>query len=187
MTCSASDPDGDELSYEWSIDGGDISGTGPQSTWTSPEEVGIYHVTVSVTDGHGSSTTDSLSISAATEQPPIIEDLLITADHCYLKTNTSPYKVGKEQEYRIECVVADTSIELSYEWLIECKNPDTEIYEWPCDGGEFSGLGSIITWTAPNRVVDIRVTVIVSKAAVSTASKNIVLSVVSCSRCTFGC
>jgi len=174
MTCTALDLDNDELSYEWSTDGGDISGTDHQITWTAPEEVGIYHVTVLVTDGHGSSATDSLSISVATEQPPIIEDLLITADHCYLKTNTSPYKVGKEQEYHIECVVADTSIELSY--------------EWSCEDGTISGEGSMITWTAPDQYLDrTTITVTVSNIAGNMANKNIVLNVVNCSRCTFGC
>jgi len=189
VTCDASDPDGDELSYEWTASGGDISGTGPEVIWTAHEEVGIYHVTVVVTDGHGRSATDSLSISVASEQPPIIEALLITKDrygHCYLKTYSWGYKVGKEQKYDIECVVADTGIEVSYEWLIECKNPDTQIYEWPCDGGELSGEGSMITWTAPNRAVDIRVTVTVSDISGNMVSKNIYLQVVSCSACTFG-
>ena len=174
LMCTASEPDGDELSYEWSTTGGDISGMGAVVNWTAPEEVGMYDVTVVVKDGHSSSATDSLSISVATEQPPIIEDLLITADHCYLKTNTSPYKVGKEQEYHIECVVADTSIELSY--------------EWSCEDGTISGEGSMITWTAPNKTITATtVTVTVSNIAGNMASKNIVLNVVNCSRCTFGC
>ena len=174
VTCDASDPDDDELSYEWTVTGGDTSGTGTVVNWTAPETVGIYNVTVIVTDGHGSSATDSVSISVATGQPPVIEDLLITADHCYLKTNTSPYKVGKEQEYHIECVVTDTSIELSY--------------EWSCEDGTISGEGSTITWTAPDEyLARTTVTVTVSNIAGNMASKNIVLNVVSCSRCTFGC
>ncbi len=174
VTCDASDTDGDELIYEWTTDGGDISGTVPQVTWTAPEEVGIYHITVSVTDDHGSSATDTLPISVAREQPPIIEDLLITADHCYLKINTSPYKVGRKQEYHIECVVADTSIELSY--------------EWSCEDGTISGEGSMITWTAPDEYLErTTVTVTVSNIVGNMASKNIVLNVVNCSRCTFGC
>ncbi|MFW6102086.1 MAG: Ig-like domain-containing protein [Chloroflexota bacterium] len=174
VTCTASDPDGDELSYEWSTTGGDISGTGAAVNWTAPEAIGIHNIMVVVRDGHGSSDTDSLTISVATEQPPIIEDLLITADHCYLKTNTSPYKVGKGQEYHIECVVADADTELSY--------------DWSCDDGEISGDGSMITWTAPNEYVErTSVTVIVSDISGNMATKNVYLTVVTCSRCTFGC
>ena len=177
VTCTAPDPDGDELSYEWSTSGGDISGTGAAVNWTAPEAVGIYDVTVVVTDGHGSSATDSLlHISVATEQPPIIEALLVTKDrygHCYLLTYSWGYKVGKGQKYDIECIVSDTSGEVSY--------------NWSCDGGELSGEGSMITWTAPNTEGDVTVTVIVSDIAGNMASKNIILRVVPCSGCTFGC
>jgi len=189
VTCDASDPDGDELSYEWTASEGDISGTGAVVNWTAPGEVGIHRITVVVKDGHGSSAIDSLFISVASEQPPIIEALPVTKDrygHCYLRTYSWGYKVGKGQKYDIECVVADTGIEVSYEWLIECKNPDTQIYEWPCDGGELSGEGSMITWTAPNRAVDIRVTVTVSDISGNMVSKDISLNVVTCSSCTFG-
>jgi len=177
VTCTASDPDGDELSYEWSTTGGDITGTGAVVSWTAPEAVGIYDITVVVTDGHGSSDTDLLTISVATEQPPTIEELRITADHCYLKTNTSPYKVGREQEYHIECVVADADTELSY--------------NWSCDDGEITeilGDGSMITWEAPNEYVErASVRVIVSDISGNMATKNVYLEVVNCSRCTFGC
>lgn len=178
MTCFASDLDGDELSYEWSTTGGDISGTGPEVTWTAPEAVGIYHVTVVVKDGHGSSATRTLYISVATGQPAIIEALLVTAEHCYLREQGSGYLVGKGQKYDIGCIVANTSGEL--------------VYDWSCDGGEISEIsedGSMITWTAPNPpgTEDVTVTVIVSDIADNMVSKNITLNVVSCSKCTFGC
>ena len=180
VTCNATDPDGDELSYEWTANGGDISGTGAVVSWTAPQEVGMYDITVVVKDGHGSSATDSLPISVATGQPPIIEGLLITKDrygHCYLKKSGEKYLVGQGQKYDIECIVSDTSGEVSY--------------NWSCDDGEISEIsedGSMITWTAPNKYVEIsRVTVIVSDIAHSMATKNIILNVVSCSACTFRC
>jgi len=175
VTCTASDPDGDELSYEWSATGGDISDTGAVVNWTAPKEVGIYDVTVVVTDSHGSSATKTLHISVATEQPPIIEALLVTAEHCYLKEEDSGYKVGKGQKYDIECIVSDTGGEVSY--------------NWSCDGGEISEDGSMITWTAPNPSgsIDVTVTVIVSDIAGNMMTKNIILNVVACSPCTFGC
>jgi hypothetical protein len=178
VMCTASDPDGDEISYEWAATGGDISGMGAVVNWTAPEEVGIYHVTVVVKDRHGSSATRTLPISVATGQPPVIEELRITKDrygHCYLKESGEEYLVGKEQMYDIECVVADTSSGVSY--------------NWSCNGGNISGLGSLITWTAPNPSgsVDVTVTVIVSDIATNMATESMILNVVSCSRCTFGC
>jgi hypothetical protein len=172
VTCTASDLDGDELSYEWTTTRGDISGTGPAINWTAPEEVGIYYITVVATDGYRSSATDSLSISVAIDQPPAIEELRVTAEHCYLKKEGSGYLVGKGQEYDIECIVSDT-IELVYDWLY--------------DGGELSGDGSLITWTAPNTSGYVTITVMVSDIAGNMASKTMILHVVNCSACTFGC
>ena len=172
VTCTASDPDDDELSYEWSTSGGNISGTGAAVNWTAPEEVGIYHVTVVVTDGHGEEDTRSVYLSAATGTPPTIEDLIVTAEHKYLKTTTYGYKVGKTKEYDIECIASNTSGEL--------------VYEWSCDGGEISGEGSMITWTAPDTEGDVTVTVVVTDVADNSVSKSIILNVVPCSACIFG-
>jgi FlaG/FlaF family flagellin (archaellin) len=172
VTCTASDRDGDELYYEWSTTGGDISGTGTVVNWTAPGEVGIYYVTVVVTDAHGmEGTWPSLPLSVVTGTPPIIEDLTVTAEHKYLKTTTYGYMVGKTKEYDIECIASGTG-ELIYDWL--------------CDGGEISGEGSTITWTAPDESDYFTVTVIVSDAANNSVSKSVVLRVVPCSACTFG-
>jgi len=176
VTCTASDRDNDELYYEWSATGGDIYGTGAVVNWTAPGEVGIYHVTVVVTDGHGEEDTWPLvPLGVTTDTPPIIEDLIVTADHKYLKTTTYGYMVGKAKEYKIECKVSDTSVGVSYNWSCE-------------DGGisEISGDGSMITWTAPDESAYFTVTVIVSAGADNRVPKSVVIKVVSCSACTFG-
>lgn len=176
VTCNATDPDGDELSYEWTATAGSISGTGAIVNWTAAQEVGIYDITVVVRDIDGDSVMDSLHVSVATEQPPLVEALRITKDrygHCYLKQSGEKYLVGQEQKYDIECIVSDTSTEL--------------FYGWSCTEGELSGEGSLITWTAPNTSVEVTVTVVVSDIAGNMFTESIILSVVSCSRCTFGC
>jgi len=172
VTCTASDPDGDELSYEWSASGGSITGTGTVVNWTAPEEVGIYHVTVAVKDGDGGEDTGLIYLSAATGTPPTIEDLIVTAEHQYLKETTTGYKVGKTKEYDIECVASNTSGEL--------------VYEWSCTGGEISGEGALIIWTAPDTESDVTVTVVVTDVADNIVSKSIILNVVPCSACIFG-
>ncbi len=177
VTCNASDADGDKLSYEWSADGGDVSGTGSKVTWSAPQTVGTYNITVVVSDGHGGSVTRTLPISVALEQPPIIEALRVTKDrygHCFLKAYSWGYKVGQGKKYDIECVVANTSGEVSYEW------------SW--EDGEVSGGGSMITWTAPNTSDEVTVTVTVSDSAGNRGAMNVILEVVSCNSCTFpGC
>jgi hypothetical protein len=164
VTCTASDPDGDELSYEWTASGGNITGTGAVVNWTAPEAVDIYDITVVVTDGHGEKATRSMHLSVALGTPPIIEDLIVTAKgHQYLRKSTSgyDYDVWKTKEYDIECIASNTSGEV--------------FYEWSSDGGEISGEGSTITWTAPNPIgsVQVTVTVIVSDVAGNRVSRSI--------------
>ena len=172
VTCTASDADDDELTYEWSTSGGNITGTGAAVTWTAPEEVGTYNITVVVTDGHGGEDTELIYLSAATGTPPIIEDLAITAEHQYLKKTSFGYRVGKTKEYDIECITSNTGTEL--------------VYEWSCTGGQISGEGSMITWTAPDVVGEVTVTAVVTDVADNIVSKSIILDVVSCTACTFG-
>ena len=173
VTCDAEDPKGDELSYNWSASGGNITGTGPEVIWTAPEEVGMYDITVVVDDGQGKNDTGSIALIASNGPPPIIEALIVTAEHKYLKETTTGYKVGKTQEYYIECIASsNTSGEL--------------VYEWSCDGGEISGEGSTITWTAPDTAGDVTVTVKVFDSLDNWVKKSIVLEVVSCSSCVFG-
>lgn len=175
VTCDAEDPDEDDLSYEWTVDGGDILGTGAVVNWSAPQESGVYRITVTVKDGHGSLDTRMLSVIVALEQPTIIEDLVVTADHCYLKTYSWGYKVGREQEYYIECLVANTSTEMSYQWA--------------CEDGTISGEGPVITWVAPNEYIEtttVTVTVTDLDRDIMDA-KSVVFNVVSCSSCTFRC
>jgi hypothetical protein len=178
VTCDASDLDSDEPNYEWTASGGNITGTGAVVNWTAPEAVGIYHITVVVTDGYGGSDTRTLPVTVVTGQPPTIVDLLITKDrygHCYLKKYSGGYYVGKGQQYDIECVVSDTSIELSYVW----SSTGGEIFDTSEDG-------SMIGWAAPNDSGKVTITVIASDIAGNMVSKNLVLKVVDCSTCTFG-
>jgi hypothetical protein len=173
VTCNASDRDGDELSYDWSAGKGIISGTGPEITWTAPEEIGVCDVTVFVDDGQGGNVTGSLMLFAANGTHAIIENLTVTArEPKYLKEYSWGYKVGREKEYDIECVSSNTSGELVYEWL--------------CDGGEITGEGSVIMWTAPNTSCDVTVTVVVFDAAGYVDNESIFFEVVACTSCTFG-
>jgi len=59
ITCEASDPDGDELTYIWSAERGTISGEDHEVTWTAPSEYGDYLITVTVSDGRGGEVTSS--------------------------------------------------------------------------------------------------------------------------------
>ena len=168
VTCQAEDPDGHALGYEWSTTGGHIEATGHEVVWTAPGQVGSYTITVVVQDGHGSSATRTLDVSVVSDQPPVIQALLVTANHKYLykRDYTGGYRVGKGQQYQIECIVADTDVEL--------------LYEWSHSSGAMSGEGSLITWTAPDEDVSVIVTVVVSDIVGNTTTESVELEVVDC-------
>jgi len=174
MVCSASDLDGDTLSYEWTATGGAISGTGESVNWTAPQEVGLYNIAVVVRDGRGGEDTAFLSLSVATRPPPIIEKLTVTArEPKYLKTDSSGYTVGRTKQYDIACNVSDAS--------------DVVSYSWSCESGAISGEGSMITWTAPDESLNrTTVTVVVSDVYGGMVTERVVFRVASCTSCTFG-
>ncbi len=174
VSCNASDPDGDDLSYEWTATGGDISGTDSEVTWTAPEEPGQYSITVTVTDGHGGSATETVLVRVVTGEPPVIEALVITKDryeHCYLDTRRG--LVGQGYKYDIECIASHPDgFELSYEW------------EWNIgEVFEISEDGSMISWMAPNKSGDVTFTVTVYDVTDNMVSENVRLTVVFCSPC----
>jgi len=173
VTCTASDPDGDELSYEWSATGGSITGTGAVVNWVAPGEVGIYDITVLDTDSQGGEDTGSIALIASNGPSPVIEDVIVTAKgHPYLKETATGYMVLKTYPYDIECIASGTDGEL--------------VYEWSCTGGEISGEGSLITWTAPDTEGDVTVTVVVIDVVDRTVSESIILNVVTCPACILG-
>ena len=177
VTCEATDPDDDQLSYEWSATGGNISGTSAAVNWTAPQKVGVYNVTVVVKDGHASEAVMFLPLSVDLGTPPTIENLIVTPKgHIYLRECTvagCDYDAWKTREYDIECIASNTSGEL--------------VYDWSCTDGNISGEGSSITWTAPNKQststvrAGATVTVVVSDTAGNSVGKNIFFYIPTCS------
>jgi hypothetical protein len=53
LTCVASDPDLDDLSFDWEVSAGTITGSGSAVSWNAPLAEGIYQVTVTVADDEG--------------------------------------------------------------------------------------------------------------------------------------
>ncbi len=70
IVCTASDRDGDELSYKWSASGGGINGEGATVTWTAPNSEGSYNVTVTVTDGRGGEVMNQVTITVSYQEQP---------------------------------------------------------------------------------------------------------------------
>ncbi|MDD5082136.1 MAG: hypothetical protein PHU08_02055 [Dehalococcoidales bacterium] len=62
LTCVASDPDKDTLTYLWTATGGNISGSGNTVNWTSPGREGSYAIRVIVTDSLGDANSKELQV-----------------------------------------------------------------------------------------------------------------------------
>ena len=144
--------------------------------WTAPAESGLYDITVVVNDGYGGEDTRVLTISVSSKPPPVIEVLIVTSEEPkYLKEYSGGYAILRGKSCIIECVVANASAELNYEWSAVGDNTEE---------GEISGEGSVITWVAPNNGVKVTITVTVSDSFANKTSKNVVFTVKTCS-CTF--
>jgi hypothetical protein len=163
IECTASDPDGDELTYAWSTDGGHISGVGSTVTWAAPDEPGAYTITVEVTDGREGIATEQLTLNVLTpNQPPVIESLLPEWGSLKKASNTP-----------ITCVASDPNEdELTYEWssVDDAGNP----------AGNITGEGDTVTWVAPNDYGTYTITVTVSDGRGGEASNSVYIRVCTC-------
>jgi outer membrane protein OmpA-like peptidoglycan-associated protein len=75
VTCTASDPDNDPLTWTWSSTCGKVDGSGPNVRWLSAGvPVGSCTITAKVDDGRGGSANSSVSVSvqAKPHRPPTI-------------------------------------------------------------------------------------------------------------------
>ena len=63
ITCIASNPNGEELSYQWTSSGGTLVGEGSKIRWEAPNMYGDYHIMVVVEDGAGHSNEGTVTVS----------------------------------------------------------------------------------------------------------------------------
>jgi len=156
LECIASDPDEDELSYTWSADGGTISGSGANVSWTAPEALGTYIINVEVSDG------DDIVISLLTitvlapNNPPTIEEL----------TTDCP-RVRQGHSGTITCVASD-------------PDGDELTYEWSAERGSIDGEGAEVTWVGPSEYGTFAITVTVTDGRGGEASDEISIIVCTC-------
>lgn len=160
VTCQATDPDNDTLSYVWSADAGTIKGEGQSITWTAPEAPGSYIVKVLVKDGKGGEATSSATVNIASKpnQPPLIVKLTSEKPRIRVWTTTT-----------IQCVAED-------------PDGDTLTYGWTAPKGKIQGEGSTVGWTAPGDSGEYTVTItaIVEDVKGGKATKSIDIQVFCC-------
>ncbi|MEO1262662.1 MAG: LamG-like jellyroll fold domain-containing protein [Bacteroidota bacterium] len=69
LTCIATDDLTSDLTYEWSVTGGTINGTGSMVEWTAPASESIFEITVTATDEESLTATANTSILVRNFQP----------------------------------------------------------------------------------------------------------------------
>lgn len=159
LTCIASDPDGGPLSYEWNATGGSFSTTqGQVMTWVAPDRTGEWTVNVTVRNSSGDIATESVVIAVAENQPPVITSL-----------QAAHHPVAMGESTAITCVATDA-------------DGDAITYSWRTDGGDLSGVGSIVTWFAPrvspSHKTEYRITVVVDDGNGGTDLSEIIIDTV---------
>lgn len=138
IQCIAQDADGDQLDFKWQCTGGSFSGAGPVVIWQAPGAYGTYTITVTVEDRKGGSAQASLPMTVGANQPPIISSF-----------NASQAGILFGGSTTLTCIATD---------------PDGDVvrYSWEPSEGSITGVGSKVTWVAPNKGGNYNIIVIVS-------------------------
>jgi hypothetical protein len=166
IVATASDADGDILTFQWSANGGTISGEGSAITWTAPAISDNYTIKLTVSDGKGGVATESITIAAIDKPNNIPAVSGFTIDGAPpLNENTARQWVTKT----IHC---------------EAEDPDGDqlSYLWRASGGKITGEGSTVGWTSPGVNGSYTVTVVVSDDRGGKAEASLVFKVLCCGR-----
>ena len=152
VSCTATDPDDDILTYDWSATGGTVSGTGNSVTWDAPDTAGTYTVSVTVSDGKDGTDSDSCTIEVV-NNPPVISSLTPSAE-----------SVAPGGSCTINCTASD-------------PDGDTLTYDWSATGGTITGTAGSASWDAPVAEGTYTISVSVSDGHGGTASDSVDITV----------
>ena len=147
LTATASDPDGDPLTYAWSAPEGRFSGEIDAATarWTAPETAGPVTVRVEVSDGRGGSASAEVTIEV--NAAPTVE------------ASCDPCEVRPGSEVRLTATASD-------------PDGDPLTYRWSAPQGAFMGASDepAARWQAPAETGRVAVRVEVSDGWGGTAA-----------------
>jgi hypothetical protein len=170
LNLTATDPDGDPLSYSWVDTGGACAGVFNSNaihnpTWTAPASLpgaGQCVLTCTITDGQGGSNTAAITIYVAVPDP----------------FNLAPYLTSSYQQKTT--VARNGTVKFS----VNAKDPEnqTMTFGWSATVGVVGtpvthAKDSAMTWTAPNVVGPAVITVTVTDAGGAQLVKNFNVSV----------
>lgn len=166
IVAKASDADGDTLTYQWSADGGTITGEGNTIAWTAPGNSDNYTIKVAVSDGKGGTAAQSVTIAVIDKpnQLPVITGLTIDG-------------APPAQENTVKQWITKTI-------YCNANDPDGDklSYLWRTTGGKITGEGNTVGWTSPGINGEYTVTVVVSDGRGGKAEGSVVFKVLCCGR-----
>jgi len=155
----ATDPDGDVLTYQWSVAGGSIANPLINPiVWTTPSTPGFYNITVTANDGRGG--TDSLTETVEVKKPnrpPVLGEIIITPRET---TPPNTYYTGRTYDVSVPASDPDGDL-LNYSWSISPLH----------GGGTFSNPNINPTAWTTNLQGYYRITVVVNDSRGGSASK----------------
>ncbi len=139
LTCDATDPGGEALSYSWtSPSGGTLLGTtGDTVKWRAPAVAGSYRITTTVTNR-----------SRLSESAESFVEVVVPTKPSILQVTSSASIVDEGASVTLGCIAQDdNNLALTYSWS---------------GSGAFSGSGSSVTWNAPQVTEDTNIVLTVT-------------------------
>ena len=171
VSCSVTDSDGDEISYEWQAGHGAVQGEGASAVWIAPEKPGSYVITVLARDSFGAETRRDVLINVMPGSTPRLGEFGVEpVDHELLKFEAGAWDTYLGSTYRIECVVLEGELPFAYAWT--------------ADAGTLTVDGAVAIWVAPEERGPATVTVAVTDGRGDTNTGRVLMFVEDCT-CVF--
>jgi LmbE family N-acetylglucosaminyl deacetylase len=138
LSVTATDPNGDAVSYSWAATAGTVTGTGATATYTPPRVTAtmVYTVTVTVTDAWGATVTGTAAITVTASGLPIN-----VARNATATASSQNASRGQGAAKAIDGVISGY--------------PVNSTAEWAATGGQLAGTSFTLTWSSPQTVSEV--------------------------------
>jgi len=158
IVIDAVDPDGDTLSYKVDASGGEISGEGPQWSWTAPMTEGEYSINVSVADQLGAEVSEGITLVVREEE----------------LENSDPVIRSFVSSKNILLVEEKADLE------VDAFDPDgDEVFiEYETTDGKIIGSGNRVEFRAPDVEGQVTITVYATDGIGGQAESSLLIDVV---------
>jgi outer membrane protein OmpA-like peptidoglycan-associated protein len=130
LTATASDPDGDPLSYVWSSDQGKLTQNNATASWdTTGLAAGSYPISVHVSDGKGGTADCSTTVNVTAPPPPPVNHPPV----CNASADRTTLLSGERT--RLQANASD-------------PDGDPLTYQWSATAGQITGTGDTVSFVA---------------------------------------